>query len=165
MIVERRARDLSGERLARAPAKSGGSPAAIRTTIRRGTGSSSSTRPLPSHGSSSRADSSLRIGPHARDTGRRPTRSPPPCCTSASMSRCSEGRIWIVISRATADCHSPAAERTSTTRAERQRGEEGHDRDDGEQRAAGDRVRPARSGLRNAAARPRPRRGPACSSS
>ena len=35
--------------------------------------------------------------------------------TSASMSRCSDGRIWIVTSRATADCQSPAAERTSTT--------------------------------------------------
>ena len=33
--------------------------AAIRTTMRRGTGSSSSTKPLPSQGSSSRADSCL----------------------------------------------------------------------------------------------------------
>ncbi len=34
--------------------------------------------------------------------------------TSASMSRLAAGRIWIVTSRATSDCHSVAAARTST---------------------------------------------------
>src|SRR5262245_1785762 len=35
--------------------------------------------------------------------------------TSASPSRPGEGRIWIVTSRATDDCHSPAAAPISTT--------------------------------------------------
>ena len=71
--------------------------------------------PLPSQGSSSRADSSRRVGPHAGDAGRSPAPAPR---LRAHRPRCrgrSDGRTWIVISRATADCQSPAAERTSTT--------------------------------------------------
>src|SRR5262249_32371533 len=37
------------------------------------------------------------------------------CATSASRSRPDTGRIWIVISRATSDCHSAAEESTSMT--------------------------------------------------
>src|SRR3982074_1712677 len=35
--------------------------------------------------------------------------------TAASMARPAAGRIWIVTSRATSDCHSLAAERTDMT--------------------------------------------------
>ena len=116
MIVEggarRPARPAAGAR----PAKSGGAPDASLTTIRRGTGSSSSASPLPSQGSSSRADSSLRIGAHVGDAG----------VARAIVGRLAHvgfevaprsGRTWMVTSRA--DLRLPVARRADAPASRR----------------------------------------------
>ena len=55
-----------------------------------------------------------RIGPHVGDAGK-PRAISAARATSASISRPAAPRTWIVTSRATSDCQSPAAERTSIT--------------------------------------------------
>src|SRR5262245_11770151 len=103
----------SASALRRAP-RSGASCPLSFTTITRGTGRSSSARPVPSQGSSRAADSALEYGL----TSPMPAlarASPAAAATSASPSRSGAGRIWMVTSRATADCHSSAVEPTSTT--------------------------------------------------
>src|ERR1700687_1137827 len=80
----------------------------------RGTGRSSSERPVPSHGSSSLADSSLVNGLTSTMPGWLRTA----CVTAAasrSRSRLATGRTWMVISLATSDCHSDAEALTSST--------------------------------------------------
>src|SRR6202047_3813553 len=80
----------------------------------RGTGRSSSARPVPSHGSSNLADSSLVKGL---------TSTMPGCAliasatakASRSISRPGKGRTWMVISLATSDCHSAADALISST--------------------------------------------------
>src|ERR1700754_1962369 len=82
--------------------------------ITRGTGRSSKDSPLPSHGSRSLEDSSL---------VKALTSTTPDCAriaaeaavASVSRSRPACGRIWMVISLATSDCHSAADELTSST--------------------------------------------------
>jgi hypothetical protein len=99
---------------ARRAARSSAVPGATRATITRGTGSSSSDSPLPSHGSSSLPDSSLVKG----RTSTMPdwTRiAVTAAAVSRSMSRPAVGRIWMVISLATSDCHSAADALTSST--------------------------------------------------
>ena len=59
MVVEARAGDLLGKRLAQLRKIGRARRVASRTTMMRGTGRSSSASPVPSHGSSSRADFSL----------------------------------------------------------------------------------------------------------
>ena len=89
-------------------------PGWTRATMTRGTGSCSIDSPLPSHGSSSLADSSLLNGL---------TWTMPGCvriasaaaATSRSRSRPACGRTWMVISLATSDCHSAADALTSST--------------------------------------------------
>src|SRR6201996_7131105 len=99
---------------ARKAARSSAVPGETRATITRGTGSSSSDSPLPSHGSRSLPDSSLVKG--------RTSTMPDwifiavtPAAVSRSMSRPACGRIWMVISLATSDCHSAAEALTSST--------------------------------------------------
>src|SRR6201999_3059498 len=99
---------------ARKAPRSSAVPGATRATMTRGTGSSSSDRPLPSHGSSSLPDSSLVKG----RTSTMPdwTRiAVTTAATSASPSRPALGRIWMVILLATSDCHSAADALTSST--------------------------------------------------
>src|SRR5882757_1519664 len=80
----------------------------------RGTGSCSIDNPVPSHGSSNLADSSLLKGL---------TSTMPGCvriasaaaAVSRSRSRPVCGRTWMVISEATSDCHSAADALTSST--------------------------------------------------
>src|ERR1700742_364549 len=99
---------------ARKAARSSAVPGETRATITRGTGSSSSDSPLPSHGSKSLPDSSLVKG--------RTSTMPDwifiavtAAAVSRSMSRPACGRIWMVISLATSDCHSAAEALTSST--------------------------------------------------
>src|ERR1700761_6120590 len=99
---------------ARKAARSSAVPGETRATITRGTGSSSSDSPLPSHGSKSLPDSSLVKG--------RTSTMPDwifiavtAAAVSRSMSRPARGRIWMVISLATSDCHSAAEALTSST--------------------------------------------------
>src|SRR5581483_8353845 len=98
----------------RKAARSGLVPDARRTTTRRGTGNSSSVNPLPSQGSSRRADSSLEKARTSATPGVLRDKSTA-LATMASRSRPAAGRIWMVTSRATSDCHSPAAPRMSIT--------------------------------------------------
>src|SRR6201999_2581665 len=99
---------------ARKAARSSAVPGETRATITRGTGSSSSDSPLPSHGSKSLPDSSLVKG--------RTSTMPDwifiavtAAAVSRSMSRPACGRIWMVISLATSDCHSAADALTRST--------------------------------------------------
>src|SRR5882757_9134987 len=80
----------------------------------RGTGNSSIESPLPSHGSSSLADSSLLNGRTSRMPGCARIASLA-ACASRSRSRPATGRTWMVISLATSDCHSAAEALTSST--------------------------------------------------
>src|SRR5262245_55781328 len=93
---------------------SGTAPDVMRTTARRGTGSSSSTRPVPSQGSSRCEDSSFEKTRTSATPGKRRATSAARR-TSASRLRLPTGRTWIVTSRATSDCQSLAAARTRTT--------------------------------------------------
>src|SRR5690242_20565196 len=99
---------------ARKAPRSSAVPGATRATITRGTGSSSSDSPLPSHGSSSLPDSSFVKGRTSTmpDWLRIAVTT---AATSASPSRPAFGRIWMVISLATSDCHSAADALTSST--------------------------------------------------
>ena len=95
------------------PATSGPASAVSFSTISLGTGSSTRSSPVPSHGSSSLSDSafgtartvSMPATARAMATAR---------ATSASMSRRESGRIWIVISLATAPRHCSEARAAST---------------------------------------------------
>src|SRR5215813_4115689 len=93
---------------------SGTAPDVMRTTARRGTGSSSSTRPVPSQGSSRCEDSSFEKT-RTSDTPRKRRAISAARVKSASRLRLPTGRTWIVTSRATSDCQSLAAARTKTT--------------------------------------------------
>src|SRR5262245_42830292 len=73
----------------------------------RGTGSWSSDRPVPSHGSSSLADSSLLKGRTSTIPAWLRIASTT-AAVSRSRSRPVSGRTWMVISLATSDCHSAA---------------------------------------------------------
>src|SRR5262245_17083548 len=94
--------------------RSGAGLVASLTTTMRGTGRSSMTRPVPSHGSSRAADSVFEYGLTSRMPGTAAARAAA-VATSASASRPGVGRTWMVTSRASSDCHSPAAALTSTT--------------------------------------------------
>src|SRR3954466_29322 len=94
--------------------RSGAAPDAIRTTISRGTGRSSSCSPVPSHGSSRRDVSSFEYGRTSTTPADRRAMAAA-LATSSSMSPPGLGRIWIVTSRPTSACHSLAAARTSMT--------------------------------------------------
>src|SRR6202043_3328669 len=85
-----------------------------RATITRGTGRSSSDSPVPSHGSSSLADSSLVKGLASTMPGC-PRTASVATAESRSRSRPVCGRTWMVISLATSDCHSAADALTSST--------------------------------------------------
>ena len=80
----------------------------------RGTGRSSNDNPVPSHGSSNLADSSLVKGLISTmpDCARIASAT---AATSRSISRPAAGRTWMVISLATSDCHSAADALTSST--------------------------------------------------
>src|SRR5690349_7991281 len=80
----------------------------------RGIGNWSSDRPVPSHGSSSFADSSLLKGRTSTMPGW-PRIASTTAAASRSTSRPVSGRTWIVISLATSDCHSAADALTSST--------------------------------------------------
>src|SRR3954447_18180941 len=80
----------------------------------RGSGRSEIENPLPSHGSSSLADSCVLKGL----TSTMPLCARMACAIAAisrSRSRPAAGRTWIVISLATSDCHSAAEALTSST--------------------------------------------------
>ena len=80
----------------------------------RGSGRSEIENPLPSHGSSSLADSCVLKGL----TSTIPLCPRMACATadvSWSRSRPAAGRTWMVISLATSDCHSAAEALTSNT--------------------------------------------------
>ena len=83
---------------ARRAAKSGGADSSIVATTRRGTGSSSMSRPDPSHGWSNRAVAllSMTSAPVTPENSSAIARA---CLSAASMSRPSAGLIWMVISR------------------------------------------------------------------
>src|SRR5258707_6429592 len=93
--------------LARSAARSSVVPGWTRATMTRGTGKSSSDNPLPSHGSSSFADSSLVKGVVSGMPGCVRIASVT-AAASRSRSRPAAGRTWMVISLATSDCHSAA---------------------------------------------------------
>src|SRR5450756_2212494 len=80
----------------------------------RGTGRSSSESPLPSHGSSNFADSSLVKGLISTMPGWLRI-ALATAAASRSRSRPATGRTWMVISLATSDCHSAADALTSST--------------------------------------------------
>src|SRR5262249_36028837 len=80
----------------------------------RGIGNWSSDRPVPSHGSSSFADSSLLKGRTSTMPGWLRIASTT-AAASRSTSRPESGRTWMVISLATSDCHSAADALTSST--------------------------------------------------
>src|SRR6516162_1049509 len=101
-------------RSARSRAKSGDAPGATRTTMRRGIGRSAKPAPCPNHGSSRPADCSIEYGRAAAIPGNL-WAIPAARATSASTSRPANGRTWMVTSRATSDCQSLAAARTSIT--------------------------------------------------
>ena len=84
------------------------------TTIIRGTGRSSSESPLPSHGSSRPRGLRLRIGPHLADAGDGAGDLDGARHLGVEIAAL-PGRTWMVTSRATSDCHSTAADRTSMT--------------------------------------------------
>src|SRR3954453_18463263 len=94
--------------------RSGAAPDAIRTTISRGTGRSSSCRPVPSHGSSRRDVSSFEYGRTSTTPADRRAMAAA-LATSHSMSPPGLGWSWMVTSRPTSACHSLAAARTSMT--------------------------------------------------
>src|SRR5882757_9370497 len=98
----------------RSAARSGTVPGCTRATITRGTGRSSSERPLPSQGSSNLADSSLVKGLISTMPGCARIASAT-AAESRSMSRPACGRTWMVISLPTSDCHSAADALTSST--------------------------------------------------
>src|SRR5690606_26296321 len=81
---------------------------------RRGTGSSSMSRPEPSHGSSSRIVASAPTI-EAERTPAKPDTMRCAAARPASMSKSSAGLIWIVASRAIWVCHVAAVSRTSVT--------------------------------------------------
>src|SRR6185295_17466859 len=95
-------------------ARSGVVPGWTRATITRGTGNCSIDNPVPSHGSSSLADSSLLKGRTSTMPGW-PRNVSTTAAASRSMSRPVSGRTWMVISLATSDCHSAADALTSST--------------------------------------------------
>ena len=74
----------------------------------RGTGSSSSDRPLPSHGSSNLANSSLVNGLTFDDAGLRADHIRHRRRCRGRYRAPASGRTWMVISLATSDCHSAA---------------------------------------------------------
>ena len=82
-------------------------PGWTRATITRGTGSSSSDRPLPSHGSSNFADSSLVNGRTSMMPGWLRIASADRRDVAVEIAS-GGGRTWMVISLATSDCHSAA---------------------------------------------------------
>src|ERR1700761_1513053 len=98
----------------RSAARSSVEPGCTRATMTRGTGRSSSESPLPSHGSSNLADSSLVKGLTSTMPGWLWTASTA-AAESRSISRPATGRTWMVISLATSDCHSAAEALTSST--------------------------------------------------
>src|ERR1700761_7428666 len=98
----------------RSAARSSVEPGCTRATMTRGTGNSSSDRPLPSHGSSNLPDSSLVKGLTSTMPGW-PRTASAAAVVSRSMSRPVAGRTWMVISLDTSDCHSAADALTSST--------------------------------------------------
>src|SRR5438270_1094958 len=100
--------------LQRSATRSSMAPGWRLATITRGTGNSSSDRPLPSHGSSSLADSSFVKGLISTIPGSARMASAA-AATSRSISRPACGRTWMVISLPTSDCHSAADALTRST--------------------------------------------------
>ena len=122
----------------RSCARSGAAPDAIRTTMRRGTGRSSSCSPVPSHGSSRRAVSSFEYG----------RTSTTPADRAGDGGGLGDVELDVAArvgpdldGHLAPDIGLPFARRGAHQhdRARRQRGQEGHDGDDRDQRAAGDR--------------------------
>src|ERR1700744_728900 len=98
----------------RSAARSSVLPGWTRATMTRGTGSSSSDRPLPSQGSSNLADSSFVKGLTSTMPGWLRIASTA-AAESRSISRPVAGRTWMVISLDTSDCPSAADALTSST--------------------------------------------------